>query len=452
MASKLFGNSNRSKFGGDRPISQPSGSEHGAEKQKKRRKTRSRLRPLKVILSILLVLEILYCIAIFSNIPFVKELREIYIKTAMSTMNHQWLATAFIPSDIINELVEAGEQAKQEQLGVNSSWDNVNDVTEAPTKNTEPTESPTNGPTDPEETTEPPITQEQIDFFTRFDEIDEESMLAYVDEHPEVVADGWDKIYINEAGLDDEGTSIRTTADDQVLAIDAENEILLIRVRGSGILGDYRGILAIAKDPTRLSLGVSKDIGSRGQRAGQIAENYDAHIAITASGFDDPNGGGNGGVVAGGCMSDGEIYGRRFGGAYKRIELHEDNRLYVMDSYMGYSDDCTDASEFWPALVVDGKNALSKNHFFTEMNPRACLGQTRDEEILFLVIEGRFIDCVGTDADECVDILLRYDCYQGMNMDGGTSAIMWYDGEYVTRCSNERLPEGRLMPNAWIYK
>lgn len=449
MASKLFGNSNRSKFGGDRSTPQPSEPGRPSGRQGKRKPTRSRLRPLKVVLSILLILEILYCIAIFSNIPFIKELREIYIKTAMSTMNHQWLATAFIPSDIIDELVTLGEQAKQEQLGVNSSWEDVDTSTTPSPENTDPLTAVTK---DPKETTEPSVPQAQLDFFALFDELDEASMLAYVEDHPDVVANGWEKIYINEAGLDDEGTSIRTTADDQVLAIDAQNQIVLVRVTGSGILGDYRGILAIAKDPSRLSLGMSKDIGSRGQRAGEIAENYNALIAITASGFDDPGGAGNGGKVAGGCMSDGEVYGKRFRRSYKRLELHEDNRLYVVDSYMDYSDGTTDAAEFWPALVVDGKNALSKNHFFTEMNPRACLGQTRDEEILFLVIEGRFLDCVGTDADECTEILLRYDCYQGMNMDGGTSAIMWYDGEYVTRCSNTRLPEGRLMPNAWIYK
>lgn len=450
MASKLFGNSNRSKFGTNRSSPQQEGSGRPVEKQQKHKRTRSRLRPLKITLSILLAIEILYCIAIFSNIPFVKELREIYIKTAMSTMNHQWLATAFIPRDIIDDLVAKGEQAKQEQIGVNSSWEDV-DATDESTET--PAANQTEGQTGPEETTEPPITQAQLDFFALFDELDEASMLAYVEDHPDVVANGWEKIYINEAGLDDEGTSIRTTADDQVLAIDAQNQIVLVRVTGSGILGDYRGILAIAKDPSRLSLGMSKDIGSRGQRAGEIAENYNALIAITASGFDDPGGAGNGGKVAGGCMSDGEVYGKRFCRSYKRLELHEDNRLYVVDSYMDYSDGTTDAAEFWPALVVDGKNALSKNHFFTEMNPRACLGQTRDEEILFLVIEGRFVNnSIGTDADECVDILLRYDCYQGMNMDGGTSAIMWYDGEYVTSCSNTRLPEGRLMPNAWIYK
>ena len=40
---------------------------------------------------------------------------------------------------------------------------------------------------------------------------------------------------------------------------------------------------------------------------------------------------------------------------------------------------------------------------------------------------------------------------QAMNMDGGTSAIMWYDGEYITKCNNANLPSGRPMPNAWVY-
>ena len=30
-------------------------------------------------------------------------------------------------------------------------------------------------------------------------------------------------------------------------------------------------------------------------------------------------------------------------------------------------------------------------------------------------------------------------------------AIMWYDGEVVTRCSNSAIPEGRGLPNIWAY-
>lgn len=102
-------------------------------------------------------------------------------------------------------------------------------------------------------------------------------------------------------------------------------------------------------------------------------------------------------------------------------------------------------------MVIDGENALGSDNIFTEMNPRACLGQSSREEILMLVIEGRLVTSLGTDAEECTDILLRHDCYQAMNLDGGTSAIMWYDGEYITRCSNTALDEGRYLPNAWVY-
>ena len=68
-----------------------------------------------------------------------------------------------------------------------------------------------------------------------------------------------------------------------------------------------------------------------------------------------------------------------------------------------------------------------------------------------LVIEGRLATSIGTTAAEAAEILTRHNCMQAMNMDGGTSAIMYYDGEYVTRCSNTALPSGRQLPNAWVY-
>ena len=41
---------------------------------------------------------------------------------------------------------------------------------------------------------------------------------------------------------------------------------------------------------------------------------------------------------------------------------------------------------------------------------------------------------------------------QAMNLDGGTSAMMWFDGEYITKCSNQSLPYGRPLPTAFVYK
>lgn len=410
-----------------------------AENNETKKTKKGSLKALKVILSILLVLEILYCAVIFLDLPYVSRLRDMYIQTAMSTMSHHWLAEYFIPKDVIDRVMADVHVGLEHQMDMNSTWE------DAPTK---PTTLPTDVPDASEATIkEHVVTEDEVAFFELFHEIDRGSMLDYVEKNPSVIANGWDHIYINEAGLNDKGTSIRTTEDDQVLAIDAENQVVLIRVTGSS----YRGVLAVAKDPSRLKLGVSKNIGSYGQKVGDIAERYDSVLAITASGFWDPEGSGNGGTISGACMSEGKNYGTHFSWGYKRIELHEDNRLYITNAQNSYMDGCTDAAEFRPALVVDGKSVVGGETLFIDMNPRCCIGQTADGEILMLVIEGRFLDSLGADAEECTNILLRYNAYQALNMDGGTSAIMWFDGEYVTRCSNTKLDAGRYVPNAWVY-
>ena len=72
-----------------------------------------------------------------------------------------------------------------------------------------------------------------------------------------------------------------------------------------------------------------------------------------------------------------------------------------------------------------------------------------------LIIEGRYPDegIRGTSVNTCSDILLSYGCRNAINMDGGSSAILWYDGEYVTQSSSVtlRYTGGRPLPNAWVY-
>ena len=61
----------------------------------------------KIGLSILAVLAAciaaLYGFFVFSDNPFIAACRTLYIETAMSTMTHQWLATAFLPESVIEE-------------------------------------------------------------------------------------------------------------------------------------------------------------------------------------------------------------------------------------------------------------------------------------------------------------------------------------------------------------
>ena len=412
---KLFGSSR------SRPSSRPP----------RRRKPRSGLKTLTIILIVLAVLEGLYFLCVYSDIPFIAKWRSIYIQTAMDTMNHQWLATAFLPQSVIDEVMAERDAAREEQAAHSSSDDWAQG-----TDGEDPAGTPSAG--SQEDTAEE-------DFYRLFWELDRSSMEAYLLQHPDALDGGWENLTINEAGLDDEGTSIQTTMGEQVLAIDVPNQILLVRVEGSG----YRGVLAVAKDPSRLSVQNSAYLGSAGQYAGDIAEAHNGVLAMTASGFIDEGGVGNGGLLAGYAMADGEDRGVHMGWSYKRLELREDNYFYIVDAQSEVHPETTDAVEFTPAIIVDGQQLDTSG--WNSLNPRAVIGQSDRGEILMLVVEGRLLDSIGISVADCGAILLEHGCMQAMNLDGGTSAILWYDGEYVIRCSNTDLPYGRQLPNAFVY-
>lgn len=400
------------------------------QKKKKRKKSSGWMKALRILL-VVWVLEMLYFIVAISNIPFIAKWRTIYIQTAMETMSHQWLATYFFPESIVAPIRDGMSQMQQEQTGLQSNLDETEETT-APPQETNTTQEQT-----PEDA-----------FYELFWELDRSTMNEYIDKHPDVLDNGWDNIYINEAGLDDEGTQIYTMLGEQVLAIDAKNQVLLVRVEGAG----YRGVLAVAKNAENLHLYPSSQIGYAGQYAGDIAAANSGILAMTGSGFLDPNGTGNGGTIAGYAMCDGTEYGSHYAWGYKRIELHENNRFYIMDAQNATTSGTTDAMEFTPALIIDGQTVVDEYDFWNGINPRACIGQSDKQEILMLVIEGRSVldGIVGTGVVECARILSDHNCQQAINLDGGSSAIMWFDGEYVNRCSNGNLA-GRPLPNAWVY-
>ena len=425
--------------------------------RQKKQKVKKPLKTLAIWLTVILCLEGLYFFCVYTNNAFVKKWRTIYINTAMDTMTHQWLATYFIPKDVIDEVRYEYGLVKAATVGKESTWSKPDTTTAADgSANNNITHI---DPNVTHETEEKPdeLTPEELEkqaedaFYELFWELDRSSMEAYLAQYPDTLANGWDHIYINEAGFDDDGTSIQTTFGEQVLAIDAKNAILLVRISGKG----YRGVLAVGKDPSLLSIEMASTLGVAGQLSGEIAAAHNGVLAMNANGFLDPGGAGNGGLLAGYSMSNGTAYGEHFSAyAYKRIELHEDNLFYIKDALSPVSEDCTDAAEFTPALIVDGKKIM--DDYWTGEQPRACIGQSEKYEILMLVIEGRYPleGILGTSVNNCSEILLQHKCMQAINLDGGSSAMLWFDGEYVTQSSSSplRYTGGRPLPNAWVYK
>ena len=323
----------------------------------------------------------------------------------------------------------------------------------------EPVPEPVQAEPEPVQPEEPPADTEapqpveddpEAVFQMAFPMLNYASFQRYLDEHPGTLDSGWEHIRINEAGFDDEGTSIETKQGDQVLAVDAEYGILLVRITGDG----YRGVLAICRYPELLRLEMAENYGVEGELAGKLASDHGGILAMNANGFQDPNGKGNGGQLAGWCMAQGEEHGYHFGGdVYQRIELSENGLdCRIVPASDPVDEGTYNAAEFTPALIKDGEKL--EDSFWTGEQPRACFG-TSTQGIYMLVIEGRYPDegIRGTSVNTCSDILLSYGCRNALNMDGGSSAILWYDGEYITQSSSSflRYTGGRPLPNAWVY-
>lgn len=403
------------------------------------------LKPVIIILSCILVLQGLYFTAIYSQNAFITKWRNAYITTAMDTLTHQWLATAFIPNDIIQDVLDRRQASMEAQENKESAWTKDQEsIAEEQKKEIQEIETNIDVVADDKAKE----AAAEAAFYNLFYEVDRDSLESYLSKHPDALANGWEQLTINEAGQNDNGTDIQTIYGEEVLAIDVPNEILLIRVSGSG----YRGILAVAKDPSQLSLRPASTLGSAGETVAEIASANQGVLAMTGSGFWDPNGGGNGGTLAGYAMCNGTPYGShatRKGD--KRLELHEDDLMYIYDPSSPVAEDCTDAVEWQPAIIIDGEDVLG--YGWDGIQPRACIGQSSKYEVLMLIIEGRMPlkGILGITLYDCADILLQHGCMQAINLDGGTSAVMWYNGETVTICCNSNLPDGRDLPTAFVY-
>ena len=433
----------RAGFVDDRPT-RPARPRPAPVKTKRRRKSKKKRKTfgqrLARLMVTLFVLFAMYLVAVFSSIPFIAKWRTIYIQTAMATMNHQWLATAFIPHSVIDKVMADVAASREAQIGVNSHWDDEQEDPDPGTgkrKNRNETLTNTAGMTDAE-----------IEFFDKFWEIDVNSMLEYVRKNPEAIADGWENIDIDHSSLNDVGTTIRTVQDEQVLAIDAKEGVLILRESGAG----YRGVMAVLKDPSRLSLQAASSLGSVGEVAGEIAEQHNGIIAFTGSGFIDEGGVGNGGTIVGYALCNGISYGDHMLAGYKRLELRQDNHIYIVDASDEVNPETTDCVEFSPAMIIDGEIVVDATSGFTDLQPRACLGQSKYGEIIALLIEGRLPTVsLGLGVPECARIMARHNCAQAMNLDGGTSAMIWYKGNYIMKSSNPVLEAGRTLPNAFVY-
>ena len=221
--------------------------------------------------------------------------------------------------------------------------------------------------------------------------------------------------------------------------------LILVPIRGK-----FMGYMLIVLDPSRVVLGCDPaTLGGVGHELGFYVEKAGAVAGVNGGGFADPGGMGNGGMPDSVIAAGGQYYftgngpGHGFAGIDDRFVLHvglssvaEMNELHIQEG-------CS----YGPVLIRDGQ-MNSPDRLQSGTNPRTAIGQRSDGAILLLAIEGRQPSRLGCSFRDEAELMLRFGAVNACNMDGGTSSMMWYEGEYIN--NRAHVVNIRPIPTSWI--
>ena len=241
-----------------------------------------------------------------------------------------------------------------------------------------------------------------------------------------------------------------TGSSDNLGESDEENGGITVEdVNGSS----YSGKMMIVSDPSRVSIytldSYSED--GTGKQLLDIINEEGAVAGINAGGFYDPDGHGKGGLALGPVIKNGTLISN-FESDYKTlIGFSTDHKLMVgnISASEAIANGMNEGITFGPILVVNGERVP-----FTDtaggLNPRTAIGQTADGSILLLVINGRQPSSLGASFKDLVDVMLEYGAVNAANLDGGSSSLMYYNGEQLN--SSASLVGFRPLPDAILVK
>lgn len=222
----------------------------------------------------------------------------------------------------------------------------------------------------------------------------------------------------------------------------------VIEIKGK----NYSGYLTVIYDSSKVKLLTSKN-ENQGEYLVNMAKRTNAKVAINASGFIDKEGLGNGGEVVGIVIKDGKVINNsRSGVNGGLIGFTNDNKLYLgkISANEAINMGIRDAVEFGPFLIVNGKASKVVGNGGYGMHPRTVIAQRKDGVVLFLVIDGRRIGCLGADMDDLIEIMEKYGAYNASNLDGGNSSALVVEGKLINHPINyDNVEDTRPIPNGF---
>ena len=255
-------------------------------------------------------------------------------------------------------------------------------------------------------------------------------------------------------GKIEQPTTYSTIYEEQVLKRDAGNDLYkVITLNENG----YKGWVVFVYDPTKISLAVSRYLGSEGEFVTTMAQNNGAAVAINGGGFLDAGGYGTGGYPSGYVIQNGALVWSRkrnssWGGG--TIGFTTDGLLLLTKSrgQDAINEGVYNGVDFGPFLIVNGQSAEVSGNGGWGVQPRTCIGQRKDGIVVFLVVDGRTTSSLGIDLNVAIEIMNRYSVYNAANLDGGASSVLSINGELINHPVGWDYTGERGVPNAWIVK
>ena len=217
--------------------------------------------------------------------------------------------------------------------------------------------------------------------------------------------------------------------------------------------GDFDGKLMVVHDPTRIIAGYSSQIPESGETTSQISKHNAAIAGINAGGFMDRGWTGTGGAPLGFIVHNSEVVYNQIKNEnvkQETVAFTKEGMLIVGKHSMAQLKKLgiKEGVSFGPPLIVNGKPTITKGDGGWGIAPRTAIGQKETGEVLLLVIDGRTLESFGATLRDVQDILLQYGAVNAANLDGGSSATMYFNGKVINKPS-DKLGE-RTVPTAFV--
>lgn len=174
---------------------------------------------------------------------------------------------------------------------------------------------------------------------------------------------------------------------------------------------------------------------------------------INAGGFYDPDGKENGGFPDGLTVKDGKLVYNNVGEKEVNIVGFDDQGKMVLGSMSAdqlAARHLREAVTFAPNLIIEGKSVISGDGGWG-IAPRSGIGQRADGTVIFVVIDGRQPTwSMGATLKDLTKVFEDYGAVNAVNLDGGSSAEMIYQGEVLNKIAN--IFGERYVPTAFVVR